>query len=49
MLKRHYVHKITLYKIKSFEPNIKNKKMLFYKTKSYLQQLYNLQIFNELK
>lgn len=49
MLKRHYVRKIALYKIKSFEPNIKNKKMLFYKTKSYLQELYNLQIFNELK
>uniref|UniRef100_A0AB39J7R4 Uncharacterized protein n=1 Tax=Florenciella sp. virus SA2 TaxID=3240092 RepID=A0AB39J7R4_9VIRU len=47
MLKRHYVHKIALYKIKSFEPNIKNKKMLFYKNKNFLHSLYGLQIFNE--
>lgn len=49
MKKRQYVHKITLYKINCFEPNIKNKKQLFYKKKLYLHNLYNLQIFNELK
>lgn len=49
MKKKQYVYKITLYKIKGFEPNITNKKQLFYKKKQYLHELYNLQIFNELK
>ena len=49
MKKRQYVHKITLYKINSFEPDVKSKKKLFYKNKSYLEGLYSLQIFYELK
>lgn len=49
MKKSQYVHKITLYKIKSFEPNIINKKCLSYKNKTYLHGLYGIQIFNELK
>tara|TARA_Y100000389_G_scaffold29948_1_gene25417 strand:+ start:61 stop:264 length:204 start_codon:yes stop_codon:yes gene_type:complete len=48
MKKSQYVHKITLYKIKSFEPKITNKKCLSYKNKSYLHGLYGMQIFNEL-
>ena len=49
MKKKQYIHKITLYKINSFEPNITNKKKLWYKNKSYLHGLYGMQIFNELK
>ena len=49
MKKSQYIHKITLYKINSFEPNITNKKCLSYKNKSYLHGLYGMQIFNELK
>ena len=49
MKKRHYIHKIALYKINTFESNITNKKMLFYKNKDFLHSLYGLQILNELK
>ena len=49
MKNRQYVNKITLYKIKSFEPNIKSKKYLSYKNKTYLHGLYGMQIFYELK
>ena len=48
MKKSQYVHKITLYKINTFEPNITNKKCLSYKNKTYLHCLYGMQIFNEL-
>ena len=49
MKKKQYIHKIALYKINTFEHNVTNKKLLFYKNKFFLHSLYGLQILNEFK